>query len=232
MLELVLPGQSLINMQFSVCLRKQTPKRLIAALHATVWEALQKATARLEPGNPVAIVGIGGLGHLGVQFAKALGFRTIAIDMRPEGRQLATDVSSPGLMADLVVDSTSPCATEEIFRFTNAEGVAAAVVCTDSLAANTWTLSLLRIGGVLVPLGLPVESWRFDSDVLVFRELVIRGSYVAGIESAKRMMRVVQRSGIRSRVTIVPFKSLPGIFELYREKSFSGRLVVQISDEE
>lgn len=205
---------------------------LTRLLQATVWGALEKATAGLQEGDPVAIVGIGGLGHLGVQFAKALGYRTIAIDSRPEGRQLATDVPSPALRADLVVDSTAPDAEEQISEFTNAEGIAAAVVCTDSLAANAWTLRLLRIGGVLVALGLPPERWQFDADVLVFRELVIRGSYVAGVESTKRMMQVIEGSGIKSRLTVVPFTSVPGIFDLYQEKSFSGRLVVQISDEE
>lgn len=193
---------------------------------------MEKATAGLRQGDPIAIVGIGGLGHLGVQFAKALGYRTIAMDSRPEGRQLATDVPRPGLMADLVVDPAAPDTEEQISRFTNAEGIAAAVVCTDSLAANAWSLRLLRIGGVLVPLALPAEQWRFDSDVLVYKELVIRGSYVAGVESTRRMMQVVEESGIKSRLTVVPFDSVPGILDLYQEKSFSGRLVVQISDEE
>ncbi|KAF9875242.1 amidase [Colletotrichum karsti] len=146
---------------------------------ATVWGSLERATAGLNPGETVAIVGIGGLGHLGLQFASAMGFRTIAIDSRPAGRQLAVEMPNENLKPALVVDSSVEDATSQILNFTNGEGVAAAVVCTDSLAANNWALTILRIGGVMGVLGLPAENWRFDSSVIVFKELTIRGSYVA-----------------------------------------------------
>jgi D-arabinose 1-dehydrogenase-like Zn-dependent alcohol dehydrogenase len=185
----------------------------------------------LEPGETIAIIGIGGLGHLGVQFAKALGYRTIAIDRRPEGRQLATEVPSPDLSPDLVVDSMTPEATEMISNFTKGEGLAAVVVCTDSLPANEWALTLLGVGGTLILLGLPPEQWRFDSDIIVFRELMLRGSYVASTESTERMMEIVEKRNVQSQLTVVPFEAVPGIVDMYLDKSFRGRLVVQMSEE-
>ena len=180
----------------------------------------------------MAIVGIGGLGHLGVQFAKALGYRVVAIDSRPAGRQLATEVVNSELRPDLVVDSTKADeAAARIRDFTSGEGLAAAVVCTDSLEANAWALKQLRIQGVLVALGLPPEEWRFDSEVMVFRELVIRGSYVADTESAERMMKVTEKHNVQSHLTVVPFDEIPGLVDRYRQASFKGRLVVQIAAE-
>jgi D-arabinose 1-dehydrogenase-like Zn-dependent alcohol dehydrogenase len=167
------------------------------------------------------------LGHLGVQFAKSSGFTTIAIDSRQAGRDLAREVPD-GLSPDLVVDSLADDAAEKIFAFTKGEGVAAAVVCTDSIVANTWTLRLLRIGGVMVPLGLPPDRWQFDADVLVFRELVIRGNYVASAESTRRMMDAVDRSGVRSHITTVGLADAPRIVDMYQDQNFSGRLVVKI----
>lgn len=196
---------------------------------ATVWGALERATAGLEPGATVAIVGIGGLGHLGVQFAKGMGFRTIAVDNRPAGRQLATDVKNQELLPDLVVDSTdTEGASSKIYDFTGGEGLAAVVVCTDSIAANAWALTLLRIQGVLAVLGLPVDKWQFDSEIMVFRELTIRASYVADTESTERMMDVVEKHNVQSHLTVVPFDDIPRIVDMYREASFRGRLVVQI----
>ncbi|MBE3045910.1 zinc-binding dehydrogenase [Candidatus Bathyarchaeota archaeon] len=161
-----------------------------------------------------------------------MGYRVVAVDSRPAGRQLATEVANPELQPDLVVDSSSTDeATAEIYDFTGGEGLAAAVVCTDSLAANAWALTLLRIQGVLVALGLPPEEWRFDSGIMVFRELVIRGSYVADTESTERMMRVVEKHNVQSHLTVVPFDKIPGIVDMYREASFRGRLVVQIAKE-
>ncbi|KAI0016437.1 alcohol dehydrogenase GroES-like domain-containing protein [Xylariomycetidae sp. FL0641] len=196
---------------------------------ATVWGGLEKATTGLAPGNTVAIVGIGGLGHLGVQFAKGMGFRTVAVDNRPEGRQLATEVPSDDLQPDLVIDSTATDATDRILEFTHGEGLAAAVVCTDSLEVNAWALSLLRIGGTLLLLGLPPERWQFDSEIIVFKELVIKGSYVASRQSTERMMQVVDRSKVRSHLTVLPFDDIANIVGLYHDRSFRGRLVVQIA---
>lgn len=196
---------------------------------ATVWGSLERATAGLSPGEPVAIVGIGGLGFLGLQFAAAMGFRTIAVDSRPAGRQLASEMPNEKLRPELVVDSGSKNATSQILEFTNGEGVAAAVVCTDSLEANNWALTLLRTGGVMGVLGLPTENWRFDSSVIVFKELTIRGSYVASRDSTERMMKTVGEADIRSHITMVPFEGIPDIVEAYQDSGLKGRLVIQVT---
>lgn len=196
---------------------------------ATVWGSLERATVGLGPGDPVAIVGIGGLGSLGLQFAAAMGFRTIAVDSRPAGRQLAVEMAKESLRPALVVDSDSKDATAQILEFTNGEGVAAVVACTDSLPANNWALTLLRTGGVMGVLGLPAENWRFDSSAIVFKELTIRGSYVASRDSTERMMKVVGEADIRSHITLVPFDGIPGIVEAYQDSAFKGRLVVQVT---
>ncbi|KAL1865065.1 hypothetical protein VTK73DRAFT_5520 [Phialemonium thermophilum] len=197
---------------------------------ATVWGALERATCGLTAGEVVAIVGIGGLGHLGIQFAKAMGFRTVAVDSRPAGRQLAAQVGSRTLQPDLVLDSASATALDEVYRYTNGEGVAAAVVCTDSIAANAWALKLLRIRGTLGLLGLPAEQWRFDSDLIVFKELTLTGTYVASKEAVERMMQAVEQSGVESHLTVVPFEQIPSVPEMYQDADFKGRLVVKMSE--
>lgn len=198
---------------------------------ATVWGSLEKATTGLASGEVVAIVGIGGLGHLGLQFAKALGFHTIAVDSRPAGRQLATEMANPNLRPDLVVDSSdTEAATSSIFEFTQGEGVAAAVVCTDSIEANRWALKTLRVGGVMGILGLPPKPWHFDAEPLVFRELTIKGSYVAGRKATERMVETVRKAGIQSCLTTISFGEIPDIVKMYEDKSFKGRLVVRLHD--
>lgn len=196
---------------------------------ATVWGALERATAMLRPGDTVSIVGIGGLGHLGLQFAKAMGFRTIAVDNRPAGRDLAMAMANESLKPDLVVDSGAAAeASARIYDFTSGEGVGAAVVCTDSLAANAWALRTLRVRGTLGVLGLPADQWRFDADIMVFRELSICATYVAGREATERMLKVVGENGIESELTVMNFADIPGIVEAYKAADFRGRLVVRI----
>ena len=199
---------------------------------ATVWASLERATAGLSSGETVAILGIGGLGHLGIQFSKALGFRTIAIDSRDAGCELAQEIESPQLRPDLVLNSSdTDAATRRVYEFTKGEGVAAVVACTDSLPANNWALKLLRIGGTLGVLGLPANPWNFDADVICFKEISIRGSYVASREATERMMKVVEEYGIRSHITSISYGSIPDIVRMYEDKSFKGRLVVRLVEE-
>ncbi|OAG05808.1 GroES-like protein, partial [Paraphaeosphaeria sporulosa] len=194
---------------------------------ATVWGALQKLKPEVQPGETVAIVGIGGLGQLGIQFAKAMGFETVAIDNRLEGRRLATEVSS-NLRPDLIVDSSAPDASDKIMDFTAGEGLAGIVVCTDSVPANTWSLRQLGNGGVMVPVGLPQDRWQFDTEPIVFRELTIRGVYVAGREQVEEMLKVVADHKILSHVTSVSFDEIPNLVAKYTDPAMKGRLVVQI----
>ena len=175
----------------------------------------------------VAIVGIGGVGHLAVQFSKAMGYKTVAIDNRPEGRQLATEV--PGhLKPDLVIDSSTADASDKILDFTSDEGLAGIVVCTDSIQANAWSLQQLGNKGVMVPLGLPKDKWQFDSEAMVFRELTIRGSYVASADETEEMFKVVGEHGIASHLTVLDFDEIPSVVDRYLHTSMKGRLVIRI----
>lgn len=186
----------------------------------------------MEPGEPVGIVGIGGLGYLGVQFAKSKGYRTIAIDNRESSRQLAKTMQNELLRPDMVLDSTdSKAAAAEIFQATNGEGLAAVVVCTDSVEVNAWAQTLVRIGGTLGVLGIPPgEPWKFDPTLMVFREMIIRSSYVASRESTERMLETVVKHGVESDLTIVGFEDIPKLVEMYQKPSFKGRLVVKIAE--
>jgi D-arabinose 1-dehydrogenase-like Zn-dependent alcohol dehydrogenase len=175
----------------------------------------------------VAVVGIGGLGQLGVQFAKALGYRTVAMDNRNEGRQLALNLPDQ-LKPDLVMDSSAEDAEEKILEFTSGEGLAGIVVCTDSIPANAWCLQQLGNGGVMVPLGLPKDSWKFDSEAMVFRELIIKGNYVASAEEVELMLEVVAKHGISSHLTVLGFTEIPSLIERYLHASMKGRLVINI----
>src|SRR5699024_4550743 len=135
---------------------------------------------------------IGGLGQLGVQFAVALGYQVVAIDNHNDSLQLV-DAMPDHLRAKLCVNSTHPDAKERIMEFTNDQGLAGVVVCTDTVSVTGWSLELLRIGGVVVPLGLPPDKLQFDTHLLLFRELVIRGNYVASRQEAEKMMELVAR---------------------------------------
>lgn len=119
---------------------------------------------------------LAGLGMYAVQFAKALGHPVVAIDNREEGRALAMEVPHP---ADLVLDYNDENAVNKIKQWAGRDGLAAVLVCTDNIDATEWSLKTLRPQGVCVPVGLPVEGFKFSAFTLIFQQHTIKGSLVA-----------------------------------------------------
>ncbi|XPS73437.1 Alcohol dehydrogenase [Ascochyta lentis] len=194
---------------------------------ATVWGGISKL--ELSKDLPVAVIGIGGLGQLAIQFLKALGHPTIAIDNRKEGKDLAREVGPEALRADKVVDYNAKDAAEQVIKFGgDAGGVAGVVVCTDDVPATGWSLKILRPRGVCVPLGLPPDGFKFGAFDLVFKEQVIRGSLVATKPLTDEMMKIVEKHGIRSHITTIDFKDVPKLPEMYMDKHLKGRLVLKM----
>lgn len=189
-----------------------------------MWGGILSTGAK--PGEPVGIIGIGGLGTLGVQFAKALGHPVVAIDNRSEGRALAEEMS---LKADLILDYDDEKAVEKVKSWAGKGGLAGVVVCTDNVAATHWSLKLLRPLGVCVPLGLPVSGFEFDAFDTVFQAYTIKGSLVASISQIKDMMDTVAKYDVKSHITTVSLEKTPELPAMYMDPHLKGRLVMKIS---
>ena len=171
-------------------------------------------------------MGIGGLGSLGVQFAKALGHRVIAIDDRSEGKELAQELT---LKADLVVDFNDSEAADKIKSWVGKGGLAAIVVCTDHVPAIKWSTTTLRARGTVINIGLPTVPIEFDSFDVVFQEKTIKGSLVASKEQIVEMLKLIDKFGIRSHITTVTLEESPSLPERYMDPHLKGRLVMKIS---
>ncbi|KAK4904968.1 hypothetical protein LTR49_025675 [Elasticomyces elasticus] len=152
---------------------------------ATTWAAL--VAAEVKSGQPVAIIGIGGLGA-------SLGHDVVAIDNRLEGRALAKELPLP---ADLVIDFHDKDVVSKIKTWAGKDGVAAVIVCTDNVPAIEWSFNILRVHGTVVPIGLPVGGFKFDAFTLIFSELVIKGSLVATRPQVEDLMTVVAKFEIK-----------------------------------
>lgn len=183
---------------------------------------------KVEPGEPIGIIGIGGLGSLAVQFAKALGHPVVAIDNRVEGRELATAFS---LKADLVLSPDDPDAVAKVKNWAGNAGLPALVGCTDNVEVNHWALKLLRPNkGVFAPLGLHVEGFKFNAFDLIFQQLTVVGSLVSTRDQAQEMLYCIAKHGIRSWITEIPLERAGELPKLYSDPHLKGRLVVKISD--
>lgn len=194
-------------------------------MQATVWNAIKETG--LEKGSSVAIVGIGGLGVLAIQFAKARGLRVVAIDNRDVGLKLASEVPA-NLRPDITINFNSHEAIQQISEFTDGIGLNGAVVCTDDVSASDWALHRLQPRGVCVVLGLPESGFKFDAFNLVFREIVVKGSLHCPVDEAKKMIKAVVDNGVVSHLTILTLEEGEDIPERAATYSFTGRLVIKI----
>ena len=111
----------------------------------TTFNALRESVAR--PGDVVAILGVGGLGHLGIQFAARMGFEVVAIARGTEKEPLAKELG-----AHHYIDSRASDVAEELNKLGGAQVVLATVTVADAMTA---TLGALKARGQLVVVGAP-----------------------------------------------------------------------------
>jgi alcohol dehydrogenase, propanol-preferring len=132
----------------------------------TTYKAVKVSGAR--PSDLVAVFGIGGLGHLALQYAKIAGATVVAVDLHPEKLQLAKELG-----ADHVVDAS----TEDVIAAIQALGGANAAIATAvSPKAFEQAYGSLRRGGTLVFVGLPADN---EIKLPIF-ETVLNGTKIIG----------------------------------------------------
>ena len=131
----------------------------------TTFNALRNAEA--DPGDLVAVQGIGGLGHLGLQYAHEMGFETVALSRSADKESLATSLG-----ADHFVDTSERDAGEALQSLGGARVVLATAPSADAIAA-----AAAGIGrdGSLVAVGVPDESVEVDVQHLVGTRGAVEG---------------------------------------------------------
>jgi len=138
----------------------------ITCAGVTTYKALK--VAHPQPNETAMVVGIGGLGHLGLQYAGIFGATTIAVDVEDEKLQLAKDLG-----ADHVIDARSGDRAEQLEAL---GGIDVALVTVPSPAAMHAAHAALNPNGRLVIVGLPADN---RLEIPVF-ETVLKGISVIG----------------------------------------------------
>ncbi|MDV6330219.1 alcohol dehydrogenase AdhP [Asticcacaulis sp. 201] len=136
----------------------------------TTYKGLKETEAR--PGEWVAISGVGGLGHIAIQYAKAMGLYVAAIDVAPEKLALARSLG-----ADLAVDGRSPDAVADIVRATSG-GAHGVLVTAVSPPAFAQAISVARRKGTVSLVGLPPGAFPTPIFDVVLKRITVRGSIV------------------------------------------------------
>jgi D-arabinose 1-dehydrogenase-like Zn-dependent alcohol dehydrogenase len=160
----------------------------------TTFNALRNSGAR--PGDLVAILGIGGLGHLGVQYAAKMGFRTVAIARGQDKRPLAEQLG-----AEHYIDSQSSDPSAELAKLGGAAVVLATVTNGPAMAA---TIGGLAPRGRLMVLGASFEPLDVSSLLLIMARRNVEGWYSGTSIDAEDTLAFSARSDVQSMNEFYP----------------------------
>jgi len=184
----------------------------------TTYNALRNSGARA--GDVVAILGIGGLGHLGVQFAAKMGFKTIAIARGKDEEELVKKLG-----ARQYIDNRSQNAVEELNKLGGAKVILATV---PSGKAMSEILGGLAVNGKLVMIGASDEPIQVPSFLFISgRRSLIGWPAGTSIDSQDTLSFSVL-SGVRSMNEVFPLEKAPEAYEQMMSGKARFRAVISL----
>jgi D-arabinose 1-dehydrogenase-like Zn-dependent alcohol dehydrogenase len=169
----------------------------------TTFNALRNSGAR--PGETVAILGIGGLGHLGVQFAAKMGFKTLAIARGSDKEALAKQLG-----AHQYIDSQAQDVAAELTKLGGAKVILATVTNADAMTA---ALGGLGIHGKLLVVGAPHEPLKVPALVLIGGRRSIMGWYSGTAIDSQDTLEFSLLAGVKAMTEVFPLERAAEAYE-------------------
>jgi propanol-preferring alcohol dehydrogenase len=185
----------------------------------TTFSALRNAPARA--GDLVAVFGVGGLGHLGVQYARHMGFEVVAIDRGADRAEL-----SKKLGAHHYIDSS----TADVAKALQERGGAQVVLATASGGkAVAAAVGGLRRGGVVVSLGASDEPIELSAFELLFKQLGVDGALTGTPKAGDATLRFSAMSDVAAMVETMPLERAPEAYARMMSGQARFRMVLTMA---
>lgn len=182
----------------------------------TTYDALRKT--RALPGDRVAVLGIGGLGHLGVQFARAMGFETVAVARGAGKRDDALELG-----AHHYVDSSAGDVAEALQAL---GGVSVVLATAANSAAMAATVGGLQPQGELVVVGATVDPLPINPLQLIMPGLSVTGHPSGTARDVEETMRFAVQTGVRARIEERPLSEAAQAYAVAEEGRARYRMVL------
>jgi D-arabinose 1-dehydrogenase-like Zn-dependent alcohol dehydrogenase len=169
----------------------------------TTFNALRNCGARA--GETVAILGLGGLGHLGVQFAAKMGFRTLAIARGSDKEALARKLG-----AHQYIDSQAQDVAAALLKVGGAKVILATVTNAEAMAA---TLGGLAVHGKLLVVGAPHEPLKVPALVLIGGRRSVVGWYSGTAIDSQDTLEFSLLAGVKAMTEVFPLERAADAYE-------------------
>jgi propanol-preferring alcohol dehydrogenase len=183
----------------------------------TTYKGLKEIGVRA--GNWVAISGVGGIGHLAVQYAKAIGFRVVAIDVDDERLELARTLG-----ADMIFNAEREFPVGEVIR--RLGGVHGALITAVAPKAFEQGLRMLRRGGTCVFVGIPPGDLRLSIFDMVVKGLTARGSIIGTRQDLREALQFSSEGVVSTVIESHPLEAVNNVIEAVRNRQIRGRAVL------
>ena len=186
----------------------------------TTYKGLKELDAKA--GEWVVISGIGGLGHVAIQYAKAMGYHVAAVDVSDDKAALARTLG-----ADVAVNAKREDAVQAIASHTG--GAHGALITAVSPIAFRQGLDMLRRGGTCVLIGLPPGDFPAPIFDVVLKRLTIRGSIVGTRKDLQEALQFAAEGKVKATITTRPLDAVNEVFEGLKRGEVQGRIVLDLS---
>lgn len=172
----------------------------------------------VKPGDSVAVVGLGGLGHMGVKFAKALGAHVTVLSHSPSKQEDALRLGADDFVA--TKDPEAFVKNKNRFDF-----------ILDTVSADheyNDYLGLLRLNGKMVLVGLPNPT-KVGAFPLVGKRRTLAGSMIGGIKETQEMLDFCAEHGIASDVEVISIEYINEAYERMLKSDVRYRFVIDLA---
>ena len=193
----------------------------------SMYSSISKAN--LQEGQWLVLPGAGGgLGHLGVQIAKAKGYRVIAIDSGDKKRRLCVDELGADVFLDFKVDDIEA----RVMQLTDGMGAHAVVVGVGSTSAYELGVKLLRRLGTLVCVGIPRTDFHLPVSPfeMIVRSLRVVGSSCGTRQQMSDLLELAKQGKVRARVEVRELNDINEIVQKLASFQIEGRVVLRIPE--
>lgn len=186
----------------------------------TVYKGLKETETK--PGEWVAISGIGGLGHVAVQYAKAMGMNVAAIDISDQKLDLAQRLG-----ADIIINAKNINPGEYLKK--EVGGMHGALITAVSPIAFKQGLETLRRKGTMALNGLPPGNFDLSIFDIVLNRITIRGSIVGTRKDLQEAIQFAVDGKVKANITTAPLEQVNEVFEDMKQGQIDGRVVLDIT---
>jgi D-arabinose 1-dehydrogenase-like Zn-dependent alcohol dehydrogenase len=185
----------------------------------TTFNALRNSGAR--PGDVVAILGLGGLGHLGVQYAAKMGFRTVGIARGKDKESLARQLG-----AAVYLDSLATDVAAELQKLGGANVILATVTSGEAMSAVQGGLA---VNGKLLLVGA-VDSIQISPVFLLMGNRSVQGWYSGVSIETQDTLAFSAQVGVRSMNEVYPFEKVNEAYDRMMSGKARFRVVLKIAE--